>query len=72
MYDIILSHILHTFIFGNYNSRIKIQVLLLQGDYGVTVIMFIICTTLNAMEMKATSLSVLMANKIHRTAAIVA
>ena len=40
------------------------QVLLLQEDYGVIIIIFIICTTRSAMEMKAISLSVLMVNKI--------
>ena len=40
------------------------QVLLLQEeDCGVIIIMFIICITRSAMEMKAISLSVLMVNK---------
>lgn len=46
------------------------QVLLLQEDYGVTIIMFIICTIRSAMEMKAIYLSVLMANKTLFPAAV--
>ena len=46
------------------------QVLLLQGDYGVTVTLFIICTTLCAMGMKLTSLNVLIVKKILFPAAV--
>ena len=47
------------------------QVLLLQGGYGVIITIFIIYTTRNAMEMKAISWSVIIAYKTLFLAAVI-